>query len=146
MFIKITHNFKSKIKISPSILKSFITDHFCTLLNLTFDNKIHNKQPTQKQQKTVVDYNKLEQDIKIETWQQVLNSQDPISSTSNFYTILNKHISNNSTVLSKSSYKNLKIKPWITNGIIKSIRTRDTLKAKVLRDRENLVLLERFKT
>lgn len=45
-----------------------------------------------------------------------------------------------------SSKQNKKIKPWITDGLVWSIRIRDKLRVTDMKNKENLVILQQYKS
>ena len=74
-------------------------------------------------------------DIKDEIWDDIINNEDPEIIIDLLYQKLNNLMTKNITINSrKHSSKLIKIKPWITLGIIKSIRTKHKIARKLKRN------------
>lgn len=132
---------KSKDSLSPIILKTSITDHYTTLLNICSEEKMLQKCECKIIKK--IEENLLLYLLEKETWLTVLNTDDPEISCNNFVSVLKNHITF-STKEIKLKNKSKKLKPWITQGIINSIKTRDKLKLKARSDK-NVELFEKYK-
>lgn len=78
-----------------------------------------------------IDYNKLNNLLQNENWSGVLNCKIAQTSYNKFTEILDNYINTCSTKYRSFSNKSYKLKPWITPGLIKSIKTRDKLKLKL---------------
>ena len=93
-----------------------------------------------------INYQNLYADIRNETWNKVIIATNPDNSLDRFYDILNFYINKHSThryKKQKNKYK--KIKPWITQGIINSIKTRDKLAKKLKKEPLNIELRNNYK-
>jgi len=122
---------KNHIKASGFVLQNAITDHYTVLLNLHYNKK--NKIGIPKE-KTIskIDFNKLDSLLSSEKWTNVFNSQNPIYATNSFVNTFNTHLKSCTTKI-KLKKKEIKLTPWITHGIMRSIRKRDNLKKRILR-------------
>lgn len=136
-----------KIKLESFILKSDITDHYPIILKSYFLTK-HTDPFLEKASRSCykinIDYKKLKEGLKRESWNEIMTMTDPNESYICFINTLLNLIKQFSTKTKIPSYKH-KIKPWITVGLINSIRTRDKLKRKVLKDKKNINLLIQYK-
>ena len=124
-------------KISPGILYNDITDHFPIFQIL---NKNDNSNDSKLNSYTYRSIRKIKSQniaaLNIELnetkWEEVLTSNSAEDSYNNFITkfsdLYNKHL----PVTNKKINKRQEAKPWITSGIIKSIKTRNKLYKKFL--------------
>lgn len=127
-------NVGTNLKYSSFIIQSAITDHYPTMLNInsTSENQA-NGDMSIAHTFTKINYMLLGELIENHNFDSIYNTQDSDSAL----TILNETISD--ALNQAKSYKTYslkkikKIKPWITNGIITSIKKRDTMKKKLLR-------------
>ena len=134
------------LKFMSGVYTSAITDHYTTIALFKFiQNKIiydidfYNSH-------TIVNYKELLSDLYNESWDNVINCQDPDVSLDCFYKTLNTAIEKHTTTkYRKVSSKHKKIKPWITFGIIKSIRTRDKLAYKLTKEPLNIELKSKYR-
>lgn len=127
-------------KFLTAIVHSSMTDHYPVIIGL-HNEILEPKQGDEKTMQKIVNYSKLEESLNSETWESVLSENRVEVAASNFVDILQKHTNKNTkTKCIKISNKNKKIKPWITLGLIKSIRHRDSLSKKVLKYPDNLLL------
>jgi len=131
-----------KIDLYPAIINTSITDHYCTCLNIKL-SKNSEKLKHSNNYKTKIDFQKLNNSLSTETWNSITNIDDPIQCTNKFYSLLNNCIKLSETKI-KITNKNRKLKPWMTNGLLKSIQTRDKIKKRYLRYKDNLQLKEKF--
>ena len=108
------------------IMCSGISDHYPIVLNVSLQKC--NKQ-IQKNNKYIskTNFEKLNQLIKQETWENVLSSNMVNECAYNFIETIQQHVQS-TTEQKYVKSKDRKIKPWITEGLIKSIRHRDKLK------------------
>jgi len=129
MYLKSVHSLN--ISVTPIVLESFITDHFPTILNLNFKTKLHADKISDTYIERI-DYRRLTKELETETWQLVYNSEDNDHAYSGFIQTLKNHIE---TCTSRVTVhpKNKKLKPWITSGLIDSIKHRDKLKKRLRR-------------
>lgn len=111
-------------KIIPVVLESSVTDHYPVIVSIILKNKETNRKVKTKN-KLLLD--KLIQNLQTDSWNDVLDINDPELADQIFNKKLSNYITSN-TVKENISSKHLKIKPWITKGIINSIRKRDDLK------------------
>lgn len=118
---------------TSAIYKVAITDHYAIALKWDQSKpSINNTTIGKTYKKTIIDHDKLLNLLENETWDLVHSTNDVNEATTNFVTIFNNHIQNASqTKTFKINSKNKPLKPWITIGLIKSIRVRDNLKQKL---------------
>jgi len=144
IFVRINKQLKQKINLNTVILQTTITDHYSTILAVSYEDK-NRRQETLSQTITKTDKTKLNTFLQNEGWQTVFLHDEPLSCVKVFYEILNKHVESSQRII-KITNKNRKLKPWITNGLVKSIKTRDKLKKQILKHKDDEALQERFKT
>ncbi|KAF0750246.1 Reverse transcriptase domain-containing protein, partial [Aphis craccivora] len=119
-------------KINSYILRCDITDHYATILTLSNINNNesynHNKLFSNK-----IDINHLNLLIQTEDWYALLNCDNVDNMVEVFNTKINEFIKYSSISKYKiyKSNKTRKLKEWITNGIVISIRNREKLSAKI---------------
>lgn len=86
-----------------------------------------------------IDITKLKQNLQTQEWLAVLQQNNVDAATEQFVTILKNNIKESTTTAQINS-RVKKLKPWITSGLIKSIRKRDYLSKKVKSQPFNLSL------
>jgi len=123
---------KNNIRTSGFVLQNAITDHFSILLNLHYKNAEINFENNHKYN-IKLDVNKFNKLLSRETWAGVLSCNEPISATDTFIKLF-KNYQQQCTTEIKLNKNEIKLKPWITTGIMQSIRGRDKLKKKILRN------------
>lgn len=111
------------------ILISSISDHYPVLLNLQLKPQEAKPSPNPQRIKFQKRINEQQLTLRLhnENWQDILQSRDPNCIAQKFVDRLQTHIkacTNTIKTLSKSKA----IKPWITQGLVASIRNRDKLK------------------
>lgn len=122
------------VNIKPLIVETSLTDHFTTMASISFQ-RTPSKMDKSKKFCNKINYNKLENLLKLESWEDVLNKDDVQISYDIFINKLKTYITTCTTTnLLKTNYK---LKPWITNGIIESIKKRDKMKKQLLRNFTN---------
>lgn len=133
---------------TPLILQCDIADHFATLLQVNRDFPVTSRSSHSLRSSAgvyySVDYNLLKNNLTSKTWERIYSQTNPHIACENFITELKIAINSSEKSMSVTS-KNRKIKPWITSGLIQSIRTRDKLKATVLKNRHDTGLLQRYR-
>lgn len=129
-----------------AILETHITDHFPIILGWNSnDNRKDSLHPNNPHQvKKWVNHNKLIASLEKETWNVVLNQSNVNTATNNFVNTLSFHL-NLATSQRVETNKIKKIKPWITAGLITSIRSRDKLSKLSLKQPENIELRNKYK-
>lgn len=146
IFIKTDNNILNKAcKMNAAIIETDITDHYSLALAITFNDKINK---CQKLTTTIkkIDFNKLNQFLKKETWAEVIRNNS-IQDSYDLFIKKFQQIILDSTSIIKVKKCNFKIKPWITQGLINSIKHRDNLKKKLIKNftAENKVEYTRYR-
>lgn len=77
-------------------------------------------------QKRCIDYEQLLKDISSQSWSEVCKETDVDKAFQLFHDILSTHISNNTT-FKTIPHSKVKLKPWITDGLLKCIQKRNRL-------------------
>lgn len=139
IFLKTLQNMDS---ITGIVLKTTITDHYATILAICDTNS----RKVNLQNTTIAKFNKNKFKIAVssQSWNQIMNQNDPNLACETFIEIL-QSCQNLATTITKINSKNKKRKSWITMGIINSINKRNKLKQQVLRDPTNQQLLDYYK-
>lgn len=106
------------------IVYSGLSDHYPIILNIKLRKEIV---PSINNFIEKIDYHKVEDALNYKTWESVLECRNPNKCAEILVTSL-KTILENATDKIYLKCGNRKLKPWITLGIINSIRTRDKLK------------------
>ncbi|KAG7296291.1 hypothetical protein JYU34_021418 [Plutella xylostella] len=114
---------KSKFKAEALVCTTSVADHD---LPMVFINTEIKHRPTQKRQKTLVDYSGISKALELETWTNVLCTDDPSEASEKLTTTLNQIIEQHTKVITVSRSKH-NIKPWITPGLIRCMKHRDKL-------------------
>lgn len=133
-------------KLVPSILKTKITDHYPIALNILVESQsegeagcIQLRNYTEKINEAV-----LLELVRQESWDDLYNSGDVNYCTEIFIKTLQQYIER-AVEIKRVNSKFKKRKPWITNGIINSIRKRDQLHAQLTKSPDNIDLRDRYK-
>ena len=107
-----------------------LSDHFPIFhiaCNETIKDKKETKATTTIREFTETNLNNLKKDLSGVTWEEVFKMQNPQEAYNTFFTTLAEYYDKNFP-LKQITNKIKKIKsPWITKGIIKSIRTKNKL-------------------
>lgn len=118
------------------ILNTDLTDHFPVMINF-YGREVH-KNPVQNHNrllsKTIVtlNYQTLTNLMSQENWTNVLGSKDTEVATNTFSKTISSYIEQSKEYKLIHYREHNKLKPWITNSIIESIRRRDKIKKKYL--------------
>lgn len=128
--------------LSSFVLQTRVSDHYPIILNA---KNIGSPNSTKKHRTihTKLNLQKLEEDVKNENWDQIYRCKDANLATNLFIEKL-KMLTNKNTV---RAYKkiNKKIKPWVTEGLITSMKKRDTLHLACKNQPFNTKLKEHYK-
>lgn len=144
IFFKNKKNFN--FKILPCILKCSITDHYATILTLTKSQIISNEcSKTQLSEYQKIDEVKLMKTLEHEKWDDICNQTDIEIATNKFITKFKHLIRSCSKTLYNKVKSTQKLKPWITQGLIKSIQVRDKLKQRLIQQPNNIILEQNYK-
>ena len=111
-----------------------ITDHYPVMINIAQKNSNNSEAQAVLNKIIKTDFAKLQEIIKETSWANVLNVNDPELATEKFITELQEMLEKSSTLIIARQKRYKKIKPWISNGIIISIKHRDKLKKKLLKN------------
>lgn len=131
---------KDKSSAQVAVLNTSITDHAMIFLNLsyqTYCKKCINI-------KTVTDFNKALISLKEKNLSELLFCDNPNILIERFINVIFESLQENTNTVHVPSSKRL-IKPWITSGILRCIRNRNTLHKKVQSDPHNDILKISYK-
>lgn len=138
---------KYNLLFTPIVLQCDITDHFAVMLEINLkipSGGIDARSNQSPQYLTTLDYNKLKHSLLSETWNNIYKESNPNVAYDCFIQTFEHHISLSKRITTVNSV-NRKIKPWITKGLVQSIRTRDKLKTMVLKNKTDLELFQQYK-
>lgn len=123
---------RTNVEFKPILIKTSLTDHYSVILSV---NVISNttKHKLEKTEQKFINYNQLCNVLENETWANVYNTDDVEIAYNNFNNTLSTHIQNCSKIIKKHSIS-YKIKPWMTNGLLNSIKHKDKLKAQLIQN------------
>lgn len=140
-------NVKDIDKIKSIVWKTNITDHHACIL--LYDNKIKPKKTHLTKKRSYTNMTILREKLRNEQWNNVLNSYDTETCSKNFENTLSQHIKNSTTESTVHIKSKLRIlKPWITQGLIISIRNKEKLYKTALKNPLNekaLIFYKKFK-
>lgn len=128
------------------VIDTDITDHFPICVSVSLD-KDENSTEDNKKKNIILkfDNDKFGNVISTTQWDDVINLNDPELACKKFNDIFINIINECTTTRTVSFRKYKKIKPWITNGLIHSIKHRDKLKKLLIKDKNNVNLLQEYK-
>ena len=122
----------------PVVLQTSVTDHFATSFSwnsqATFDqHKDKNHTPIYRK----IDYEKLEEELTKCEWNDVFECEDPNVALDKFMYTLRLTLDHSTSIAQPQNKPRFrKIKPWITKGLIVSIRKRDAMSRAIKKDCE----------
>lgn len=131
--------------ILPLVIKSKITDHDPISIHLKFQhfgNKLRVDTGNSKKMLKIINYKKLTQNLNNVNWRSIVNENIDNSIESLIKLLLNQI--NNCSYTKFVNNKFTKRKPWITNGIIRSINIRDKLYKQFRLDPNNQIVKETY--
>lgn len=131
IFIRRARYINDCVTIKPVVVRTALTDHFATLASLSFSFKIINRPPENLVQINRTDFKKLSRHLNEEGWEDVLKSKDVQSSYNIFIDQIHGLLQHCTVTIQR---KFVKLKPWITCGLIVSIKKRDRLKKNLTRN------------
>lgn len=130
IFTRVNRLIIDKIYLQSSTIEATITDHYGIFLAVKSPIPVvGSKKPETISTKSFIDFNKLFNYLQNESWSSVLNDNDPQGAYSKFLTLLKEYIKLSTyfkRVTNNQKFK--KIQPWITKGLITSIKQRDKMK------------------
>lgn len=132
--------FRTKKYAESMVYKNSVTDHYTILFKIN----IGARDPKFSKELIInrIDFDALKNDLSLENWQPVVNSANVDTAVDNFIEIVKKYVKKFSYSFTR---KNKCSKPWMTNGILQSINTRDKLNYKCKKFPNNLILKDEYK-
>lgn len=144
-FFKIPPNKHDKFDITPIALTNDVTDHFPILLNLSYHETSNNQEKYLiSHTKYYIKHEQLTVSLNNETWQDLYRTTDVNMAYSKFICKLSEKIKDSTKIIHLNSTRR-QIKPWITLGLINSIRERDKMKFELNKNKNNEQLLQKYK-
>ena len=130
IFVKysLDHNIDS----TSFIIESEVTDHLPILIEFfcrEIENGVNNK--IERHIIESINEQRFENIIKLTDWTKLTKTTDPQTACELFFDTI-KDIVKKSTDIKEIKTHNKKIKPWITNGLVTAINTRDKMKKRLL--------------
>ena len=129
----IDHVFVKSVNLLNSqtaMIETTITDHLPIIFYIP-GHRHEAKNNPKSYTKTILNYNKLNQYLEKTSWALVLKKTNANDAYDLFFDIFDNVIKSATTTKTfKQNAKNCKLKPWITQGLINSIRKRDDLAKK----------------
>lgn len=120
--------------LSSFILDTYITDHSPIMIHLyKRRTELVGPQAPCELTKTKIDMGKFKNLLQGQDWSQVLNMEDSETASNNFVNIYSQLMEESKTNFTASQNHKTKLKKWITAGLINSIKHRDRLKKKLLK-------------
>ena len=138
------------LELKPFVLDSCVTDHFPVMINIAL--KSNEKNNTQMRNnpgehvfiKKTINLNNLKKLLTEQDWTVIKDIGDSDKAMKTFIDIFAKHVKD-SEINNRVYKRHKKLKNWITNGIISSIKYRDKLKRKLIKN-HNDELEKEYKT
>lgn len=142
IFIKIPNN--TPVNVNESVvIDSALTDHCAICLQIS-SHCIAQYKTDQSKTISKCDWQSFRQDLAAVNWDNVIGTDNVHLSTDIFLNTIKHILQNNSKCVNKRSL-DAKIKPWITTGIVRSIRYRDKLCRKLRQQPFNVTLRNKYK-
>lgn len=129
IFIRTHKNLIKNVELEPIIFHTDMTDHYSPFILISFPTQ-KNEEPQSINKVTIINFDNLKHCLSRENWNDVINTAEPQKAYDLFFNKLNQQIQKctKSTIKTKNI---IKLKPWITTGLILSIKNRDFLKKKL---------------
>ncbi|XP_039299521.1 uncharacterized protein LOC120355241 [Nilaparvata lugens] len=138
-FIKLPFHFNA----CSFILQTSITDHFVIGLEVENNLLIEPSRNIDTQYSKIINWSGIDEALKVESWRRVVEAADVDEAAESFNEILQKNLEQ-LTTSERVCAKTKKIKPWITSGLLQSMRRRDKLSKEVRRNPYNNQLRQKF--
>ncbi|KAJ8961392.1 hypothetical protein NQ318_014637 [Aromia moschata] len=111
----------------PLIIKTDITDHYTTMIQIILSNNIlENEQHRNQTFIQQIDNQNLANILSNTSWETVYTTPNVESATNMFINIITQAVAN-STIEKKAKRKYTKKTPWITNALLKSVSTKNKM-------------------
>ncbi|KAL4705129.1 hypothetical protein ACJJTC_005508 [Scirpophaga incertulas] len=120
-----------------------LTDHSPILLMFQNCNINKNNNNQSYNRRKIVNFEGVKKDLAKETWSTLYSTSDANLAAQTLTTSLQKIIKKNATI-NMLQKKSLPLKPWITSGIVKSIRKRDKIHKQVKKHSNNIELRQKY--
>ena len=143
IFVKQNLN-NTNLNLYSAVINNNTTDHYPIYLQIS--NNEQNKPVPIRKTMTQFDHIKFKNLINQESWANVIIETEPNKAWNSFYKIFRDIYNQCKTTKVIKIQNHIKIKPWITNAIITSIKYRDQLKKKTIKNRNNELIINRYKT
>jgi hypothetical protein len=124
------------------VYQNTITDHYTLLFRLGLNSGMNRTTNGPKKRYTKIDFDAAKVELADERWLDTLNSQDVNCATENFLCALKSRLDRCTLVMNP---KKRKLKPWITDGIIRCLNKRDAIHRACRRDPFNSALSQFYK-
>nr|CAH7730708.1 unnamed protein product [Callosobruchus chinensis] len=136
---------KNEIKFQTFVIENSLSDHYPLLYNMQFKNKVNSNDIANK-----TTYSKLNEDIFVTklnsiNWDSVYQTNSAQVATDLLYKYFSDAVAKSVTTVEVNN-KKTKIKPWMTAGILTSIRKRDLLKKKCIAHRNNETINQEYRS
>lgn len=136
----------NKLVYDSFVIDTDVTDHFPIYLNISFaQNIITSRKSVEEKTVRTLDEIKFESKLSTIKWNNVIAETDPDLGYQKFidtFTNTYKECHNTKTLYIPVHKK---LKPWITNGIIQSVKHRDKLKKLVVNNKNDNDLLRKYR-
>lgn len=142
-FIKLSNKLRKQTNVTPYVLESSITDHFTTIISINFNEKLNTQRENTNKTYKRLDHARVGRAFDSIQWAVIETIQDPDEATALFINNITTVITQATTVIKMQS-RNKKLKKWMTNGLLTSIRHRDKLKRN-LKNNKSRQAIEEYK-
>lgn len=138
IFVHNNEHFISQI--NAGILQTDITDHFTTCVSIPITSVSTNK----RNLISIIDHDKIKKILLDENWTKVYNRNNANECFSEFHKIISNYI-NNSTTFKNISTKNVRLKEWMSAGLLRSTSHKQSLFLKCRKNPNNTKLAIHYK-
>jgi hypothetical protein len=128
---------KTKLSSKAAVLQAVITDHYPVVLSLKLKNTC--LRPSLNNFINYINHDGVKTELNSTNFNTILDETNPEFAASNLIAIINSVI-NNHKEKKRVSRKFKIIKPWITSGLLRCIRNRDSMHQKLKKDPDNYIL------
>lgn len=130
--------------IKSAVIKTEITDHYLTVAQFQSRRKKTMNESFSSNKTTFLDMEAACRLVSGWDWSPVLNTIDA-NLSSNIFVEQLQSVMDKSTKIKKYSSKVSRLKPWMTAGLLRSVRTRDEMSRRIKKQPFNTALKTRFR-
>lgn len=127
----------------PIILREQITDHYPLIFGVCVPRSINNQNRKLKM-KYFINYNSLKQAVNNETWYEIYQNSEDLDYITELFVSKLQYLIREHTHCMRVRRGEVHRKEWVTDGLVKSMRTKNSLYKRTLSDPNNSELKKEY--